>query len=153
VVRCASDLDDEGDNAMSRTDVPRTHATGQIEVAEYQPTPFVPPGDGPALAEIHVRESFVGDITGEGTVRFLQAARPDGTASFVGLEQVVGAVGGRSGSFVLQDQGTVDDQVVAGSWFVVPGSGTGELAGLRGEGGFTAALGQNADIHLDYWFE
>jgi hypothetical protein len=37
--------------------------------------------------------------------------------------------------------------------FVIPGSGTGGLAGLRGEGGFTANLGEGADITLDYWFE
>jgi hypothetical protein len=42
---------------------------------------------------------------------------------------------------------------VKGDWFVVPGSGTGELAGLRGEGGFQAELGQHADVTLDYWFE
>jgi hypothetical protein len=42
---------------------------------------------------------------------------------------------------------------VSGDWFVVPASGTGELTGLRGEGGFTAELGQGADITLDYWFE
>jgi Protein of unknown function (DUF3224) len=35
----------------------------------------------------------------------------------------------------------------------VPGSGTGELTGLRGGGGFRANLGENADIHLEYWFE
>jgi Protein of unknown function (DUF3224) len=43
--------------------------------------------------------------------------------------------------------------VVSGTWFVVPGSGTGELTGLRGEGGFTANLGEGADVTLDYWFE
>ncbi len=42
---------------------------------------------------------------------------------------------------------------VSGDWFVVPGSGTGELAGLRGEGGFSAVLDQGAEITLDYWFE
>ena len=42
-------------------------------------------------------------------------------------------------------------QELAGS--VVEGSGTGELNGLRGEGGFKAALGQSAEITLDYWFE
>ena len=138
---------------MNSTQATRTRATGQIQVASYEPTPYDQPGEGPALVEIKVRESFAGDITGEGTVRFLQTAYPDGTASFVGVERVVGALGGRSGSFVLQDQGTVANQLVTGSWFVVPGSGTGGLAGLRGEGGFTAALGQNADIRLDYWFE
>jgi hypothetical protein len=42
---------------------------------------------------------------------------------------------------------------VSGTWHVIPGSGTGDLMGLRGEGGFTAELGQHADIHLDYWIE
>jgi hypothetical protein len=32
-------------------------------------------------------------------------------------------------------------------------SGTGELTGLRGEGGFRANLGESAQVHLDYWFE
>jgi len=38
-------------------------------------------------------------------------------------------------------------------WFVVPGSGTEELVGLRGDGGFTAQLGQHGSIWLDYSFE
>jgi Protein of unknown function (DUF3224) len=74
-------------------------------------------------------------------------------ASFVGIERVSGSVGGRSGTFLLQDQGTLKGTTVSGEWFVVPGSGTGELTGLRGEGGFTAELGQGADITLEYWFE
>jgi hypothetical protein len=36
---------------------------------------------------------------------------------------------------------------------VIPGSGTAELVGLRGEGGFRASLGEGAQVHLDYWFE
>lgn len=34
--------------------------------------------------------------------------REDGSASFVGLKRVVGRVGGRSGSFVLQHSGTFE---------------------------------------------
>jgi Protein of unknown function (DUF3224) len=40
--------------------------------------------------------------------------------------------GWREGTFVLQDTSTVQNNLVSGDWFVVPGSGTGELAGLRG---------------------
>ena len=40
-----------------------------------------------------------------------------------------------------------------GTWFVVAGSGTGDLAGIRGEGDFHAELGQHADYTLNYWFE
>jgi Protein of unknown function (DUF3224) len=84
---------------------------------------------------------------------FLQAAQPEGSASFVGIERVNGAVAGREGSFVLQDAGTVEGNIVHGEWFVVPGSGTGDLTGLRGTGGFRANLGEGAHVHLDYWFE
>jgi hypothetical protein len=102
---------------------------------------------------IHVEESFSGDIEGEGLVEFLQAARPDGSASFVGIERVTGALAGKEGTFLLQDAGTVAGNVVSGEWFVVPRSGTGGLTGLRGTGGFRANLGEGAQVHLDYWFE
>ena len=105
------------------------------------------------LTRIHVEESFSGDITGDGAVEFLQAAQADGSASFVGIERVTGELGGRRGTFLLQDAGTVQDNIVSGEWFVIPGSGTGQLAGLRGEGGFRASLGESAQVHLDYWFE
>jgi hypothetical protein len=129
------------------------HAEAQITVQTYEPVPYDEPGDGPVLTRIHVEESFSGDISGAGVVEFLQAASPDGTASFVGIERVTGTIGGRSGTFLLQDQGAVSGGVVSGEWFVVPGSGTGGLAGLRGTGGFTANLGEGAAVTLDYWFE
>ena len=131
----------------------RRHATGTITVRTYEPTPYEQPAAGPVLSRIHVEEEFSGDIEGTGVVEFLQAQVSDDAASFVGLERLSGRVGGRSGTFLLQDQGTLRGTTVSGDWFVVPGSGTGELAGLRGEGGFTAELGQGADITLDYWFE
>jgi hypothetical protein len=129
------------------------HADARITVHKYEPVPYDEPENGPILSRIHVEESFSGDITGDGVVEFLQAAQPDGTASFVGIERVAGSVAGKTGSFLLQDQGTVADGVVSGEWFVVPGSGTGELTGLRGTGGFTANLGEGATVTLDYWFE
>jgi hypothetical protein len=105
------------------------------------------------VVEIHVSERFTGDIEGEGVVRFLQAVRDDGSASFVGIERVTGRIGDREGSFLLQDAGTLEGSTVSGEWFVIPGCGSGELRGLRGAGGFVAELGQRASITLDYWFE
>jgi len=131
----------------------RTHAIGKINVKKYEPAPYDEPSDGPALVRIHVEEDFSGDIEGSGVAEFLQTARSEAEASFVGIERVTGMIGGRSGTFVFQDQGTLKDGTVSGTWSVVPGSGTGELEGLLGEGGFTAALGESADITLDYSFE
>ncbi len=133
--------------------VARTRADAVITVHAYEPTVYDHPAAGPVLTRIHVEESFSGDITGAGVVEFLQAAATDGAASFVGIERVTGDLAGQSGTFLLQDQGTVEADVVSGQWFVIPGSGTGGLAGLRGEGAFRANLGKDAHVHLDYWFE
>lgn len=130
-----------------------TRADGTVEVSMWDPRPYDTPGDGPQLVDIHVEETFDGDIVGTGTARYLQTLHPDGSASFCGLERITGTLHGRTGTFVLQDEGELDASGrVTGRWQVVAGSGTGELAGLRGTGTFTAELGQRAVITLDHWF-
>ena len=138
---------------MTASEQTKTRASAVITVHKYEPAAYDEPAEGPALARIHVEESFSGDISGDGVVEFLQAARSDGSASFVGIERVTGTVAGRNGTFLLQDAGTVQDNIVSGDWFVIPESGTGKLAGLRCTGGFRANLGEGAQVHLDYWFE
>ena len=58
-----------------------------------------------------------------------------------------------NGTFVLQGSEIVENGKIKATWFVVPGSGTGDLSGLRGEGGFEGAFGKGSDGTLDYWFE
>jgi Protein of unknown function (DUF3224) len=128
-------------------------ADAVITVHKYEPAAYEEPAEGPGLSRIHVEEAFSGDIEGDGVAEFLQVARRDGSASFVGIERVRGKVADREGTFVLQDAGTVEGNVVSGEWFVVPGSGTRQLAGLRGTGGFRANLGEGAHVYLDHWFE
>ncbi|NUP06782.1 MAG: DUF3224 domain-containing protein [Polyangiaceae bacterium] len=128
-------------------------AKGTVKTTSWDPKPYDELKDGPTLVEIHVTETFTGDIEGEGTVRFLQTLKKDGSASFVGVERIAGTLAGKRGTFVLQDEGTLVGTKVKGTWSVVPGSGTGELVGLRGEGGFEAELGQHASVWLDYRFD
>jgi hypothetical protein len=73
-----------------------------------------------------------------------------GTVSGKGFR---GKLGGRQGTFVLQGQEVVENGKIKATWFVVPGSGTGDLSGLRGEGGFAGDFGKGSDGTLDYWFE
>lgn len=87
---------------------------------------------GAKLTRAEITYVYHGDLEGEGTVQYLMDYHEDGTGQYVGLERVVGSIGGRSGSFVLQHIGTFDAQSVKASLSVVPGSGTGELRGLHG---------------------
>lgn len=55
-----------------------------------------------------------------------------GSAGYVALERVSGALGGRKGSFVLQHSGTMNRGAAQLTLTVVPDSGTDALTGLSG---------------------
>jgi hypothetical protein len=74
--------------------------------------------------------------------------RPDESASFVGLVTVTGKIGGRDGSFVMQDIGTFENGVARGRWTVLPGLGSGAMTGIRGDGHF-ASDGNSATYRLE----
>jgi hypothetical protein len=131
----------------------RTAAKGRTEVSVYKPIAYDEPKDGPKLNEIQLTETFTGDIEAEGKARVLQAQWPDGSARYCTIERLVGMLGRRKGTFLLQVEGTVRGKHNKGAWFVVAGSGTGELRGLRGDGGFEAEIGKHGSWTLDYWFE
>jgi hypothetical protein len=130
----------------------RTHAKAKITVQKSEATPYDQTA-GPALTEIRISETFSGDIEGQSTVRALQSQRGDESASQVSMQRFSGKLGGRQGTFVLQGTETVENGKIKATWFVVPGSGTRALSGLRGEGGFEGAFGKGSDGWLDYWFE
>ena len=107
----------------------------------------------PVLMEIRLSETFTGDLEGESPVRALQVLPRDHSASLVSVQRFRGKLHGREGTFVLQGQEIVANGRIKATWFVVPGSGTGELSSLRGEGGFEGEFGKGSDGTLDYWFE
>ncbi len=126
-------------------------ATGSFEGKSWEEKPYHVVEGEPKLTRATVTNSFHGDIEGDGTLEYLLVYRDPASASFVGMERVIGRIGGRAGSFVLQHSGTFDDGTVQGSWSVVPGSGTVELRGLRGTGGFIAHHGNPISaLTLDY---
>jgi hypothetical protein len=130
----------------------RTKAKAKITVGSVEAKTY-DQAESPELVELHLTETFTGDIEGEAPVRALQVLRDDKSACLVSMQRVRGKLGGRQGTFVLQGSEIVENGKIKAKWLVVPGSGTGELAGLRGEGGFEGGFGKGSDGTLDYWFE
>ena len=129
----------------------RANATFKLE--SWDEKPYNEIEGAPKLTRAKVTKTYHGDIEGESILEYLMMYRQDGTASFVGLERVVGSLGGRSGTFVLQHKGTFEGGKATVECSVVLGSGTGELSGLRGEGGFAAGHAEQHAVTLDYDFE
>jgi hypothetical protein len=126
-------------------------ATGTFQGKSWEETAFSEIEGGPKLARASVTNVYSGDVEGEGTLEYLLLYRHDGTCGFVGVERIVGRIGGRAGSFVLQHDGVWESGTARGNWFVVPGSGTDELTGLTGTGGYIAEHGSpKATLTLEY---
>lgn len=117
-------------------------ATGHVVVRTWTEQPYHELEGGRKLARASVVNEYDGEIEGTGTLEYLLHYDTPTSSRFIGYERVVGRLGGRSGSFVLHHQGTWDGSTAHGRWSVVPGSGTGELAGLSGTGGFVAKHGE-----------
>jgi hypothetical protein len=115
----------------------------------------IAPGEdaNPRLAHASVRNTFTGGIEAAGThceytIVYVTAK----TGSFSGMELLTGRVEGREGSFAVEERGFFgEDGTVHCTFEVVPGSGSGQLTGLKGKGGFTARHGETAvAYHFEY---
>lgn len=118
-------------------------AAARFAMKSWDEKPYSEGQDLPKLTRASVTKTFTGDIEGEGQVEYLMMYGSDGSATFVGLERIVGRIGGRAGTFVLRRAGVFESGQAKESYSVIPGSGTGELRGLRGDG--TSAVGHGTE--------
>ncbi|WP_369184638.1 DUF3224 domain-containing protein [Streptomyces sp. Y1] len=103
---------------------------GSFELTAFEPVE-TEEREGASFGRIRIAKTFTGGLSGTSEVRMLSVGGPDGApASYVAVEHVTGELDGRTGGFVLQH--TAWD--TAGTTIrVVPGTGSGELAGITGE--------------------
>jgi len=118
-------------------------AEGTFEIVMVQEPPYET-GDGVTLARTSLTKKFSGELDASSTVQMLGAMTAvQGSAGYVALERVVGRLGTRSGSFVLQHSGRMQGGETHLSITVVPDSATGQLAGLSAEMSIRVVDGQH----------
>ena len=108
-------------------------ATGPFDV-KMTPEAADTEGEGSALGRMAISKTYHGDLeaTARGTM-LTAGTSVEGSAAYVAVERVTGALHGRRGTFALQHMGTMTRGEPSLTITVVPDSGTGELAGLSGE--------------------
>ncbi|MDQ6481465.1 DUF3224 domain-containing protein [Dyadobacter sp. LHD-138] len=95
---------------------------------------------------------YEGELSGESVLMELKNYLNEKKASVYGLERFTGELAGKSGSFVLEHSGIFENGTLTSTKKVVVGSGTNELAGLRGEAVFNSGKTKEFHLKLDYWF-
>ncbi|MGD9714784.1 MAG: DUF3224 domain-containing protein [Thermomicrobiales bacterium] len=115
---------------------------GTYTILDWQQEAYGEPA--PTLARASVSLEFRGGITGTGETMYLMTIRADGSADFVGQLRITGAIGEKTGRFVVHETGTFDGvESAQGEFRIIRGSGTGGMTGIAGSGAYLAAHGKD----------
>ena len=125
-------------------------ANARFAITKWDEEPYSEGQGQPKLTRARVTKTYTGDIEGEAQVEYLMMYRSDGSAAFVGLERVVGRIAGKSGTFVLQRTGVFEGGQAKESYSIIPGSATGDLQGLSGDGSSAVGHGMEHPFSLSY---
>ncbi len=121
-----------------------THASGPFDV-KLLPQPVEDATGGAAIGRMALDKRFHGDLDATSKGQMLaHRSGVAGSAGYVAMEVVSGALHGRSGTFVLQHSGTMTRGDAQLALAVVPDSGTGQLTGLAGKMAIVIADGNHA---------
>ncbi|MBK8202569.1 MAG: DUF3224 domain-containing protein [Bdellovibrionales bacterium] len=85
---------------------------GEFEVKLNPIETYAKGSDGVTLGRMSIEKSFHGDLSAASQGEMLSALTSvKGSAGYVAIEQVVGTLHGKKGSFVLQHFGTMDSSI------------------------------------------
>lgn len=103
-------------------------ARGKFEI-EMTPAAGVLEGTG----RFDFVKTWTGDLVAEGVGAMFSAGDPaTGAAGYVAIETVQGSLCGREGGFALLQRGLMGSEGMSLEYTIAPGSGTGDLTGIRG---------------------
>ena len=125
-------------------------ANANFTVTSWDEQPFDGETNGLKITQALVSKNYQGAIQGVGSVIYIMKHRSDGTATFIGLQQITGTLDNINGSFAIEQTGEFDGKQASGTFVIKPNSGTGELAAISGKGSFNAPIGQLGSISLEY---
>ncbi|MFK4144828.1 DUF3224 domain-containing protein [Streptomyces sp. NPDC004065] len=130
-------------------------ATGTFTVKSFTPTGLKPDPAVETALPVGVstlEKHFEGEITGRAATLFTAAYDQEaGVGTYVAMESFEGALHGRRGAFNFVHSATTTGTDRTAEFFtVVPSSGTGELAGIRGSGGLAVDPDGTHRIWFDY---
>jgi hypothetical protein len=105
--------------------------------------------EGTEFSRVRISRTFTGDLEGESTAELL-IAKSEGGGGYIGHDRITGKLAGKSGGFVFQHTGLMGPEGVTNTGTIVPGTGTGELAGITGEGTMLADEDGSHTLTLTY---
>lgn len=127
-------------------------ATGTLVHSHWDEKPYHDSGTQKGTIA-RIDAVFDGDVTGEAKTVYTMAYTEGGnSAHYAGHLLFDGKIGGRAGTFIIFEQGHWGNGTANSTWQIVADSGTGDLAGISGTGGYVSK-DKSVNYELNYDFK
>ena len=132
------------------------HAKSTYTVKKWEEKPYMEISSTMKMTKAYVEYELSGDLTGKASVEYLmfykhfdEKDQHKASAVYTGLMRFTGKLNGKSGSFVMKDNGEFSGGTANSNLKIIEDSGTEELKNISGNGKYIA--NQNGfNIELDY---
>ena len=131
-------------------------ATATFSPTKWDEKPYGTLPKPTRMTKASVEFSFKGEMEGQAQTEFVMFYKeydekdPHGSSAvYVGLTRFTGIVGGKAGSFVMEERGTFERGAAKSTSTIVAGSGTGELRDIAGSG-YGISSQKTSEFNLEF---
>ncbi len=129
----------------------KTNAT--FKVTSWDEQEVSKPTDGPIIKRTKITKTYTGDMVGESTVEYIMVYTSPADATIYGIEQFIGTIDGKKGSFLFEDIGIFENNILTSELNVINNSGTDQLKGLTGTINLHGGHQEEYPIEFNFDFE
>lgn len=126
------------------------HAAGTFELDAFEAEKPYDEHLDTKIARVHVEKTFSGGLAGTSMAELITVTTGETPRAYVAIERFDGTLDGRSGGFVLQHNAGGENGKPWLTWKITEGTGTGDLAGITGEGQIIIGEDGGHSYTLDY---
>lgn len=126
-------------------------STSTFTTSDFDITDYVPPiTTGLPTGHLRMSKTYSGEVEGRSVTQFTSAFDQDtGVGTYVAMESFEGTVDGRAGAFNFVHAASTSGSDRSNEFgLIVPGSGTGELAGITGT--VRLRIAPDGTHHMDF---
>ena len=125
----------------------------KLEIIQWDESPIHTFVQQRKISTAKVEYALTGDITGNAKVHYQMfyheandENHPKSRAQYIGLLVIYGDIQGKTGCFILKDEGTIENAMARSSLIIIPNSGLNDFVDIQGSGTYTVS---HTDAYLD----
>lgn len=122
--------------------------SGVFQISQWNEDTISSDGQGKKQTVAKITQDYMGDLVGSSTLTYVMTYLSPEKALFVGFEQLIVKINGKSGTFTIKHDGIFKNSVASSNFVIVAQSGTDDFTDLIGQGTFKSIENGQANYSM-----